>query len=116
MSKADYVRSEIAQGHDGKHPCHWPGCDLRVSPAQWGCRKHWYRLPQGIRNRIWAAFKPGQEKTKTPSAAYIAAAREAQDWIREHGGSFVGHSEGLTQPRLPGKSLFERMTEAQRID
>lgn len=82
MSKADYVRGELSKGHDGKHHCHWPGCEERVAPAVWGCRKHWYRLPIGLRNKVWAAFRPGQEQTKTPSARYIAVAREVQDWIK----------------------------------
>ena len=64
-----------------QHTCHWPGCDQRVPPAMWGCRRHWYQLPLRIRNRIWATYVPGQEITKTPSLAYIAAAKEAQEWI-----------------------------------
>ncbi len=65
------------------HTCHWPGCDRRVPPARWGCRPHWFALPLPLRNRIWATYVPGQEVTKTPSAAYIAAAKEAQQWIAE---------------------------------
>jgi len=64
-----------------QHTCHWPGCDVAVPPSMWGCRAHWFRLPLAIRNRIWATYKPGQEITKTPSKAYIEAAREARDWI-----------------------------------
>lgn len=64
-----------------QHTCHWPGCDKRVPPAMWGCRQHWYRLPLKLRNRIWATYVPGQEITKTPSRAYLDAAKEAQDWI-----------------------------------
>lgn len=67
------------------HTCHWPGCALAVPPSLWGCRPHWYALPKEIRARIWAAYRPGQEITKTPSRAYIAAAQEAQDWIRDNG-------------------------------
>jgi len=65
------------------HTCHWPGCTRRVPPARWGCRVHWFRLPLVLRNRIWATYVPGQEITKTPSAAYIEAARDAQRWIAE---------------------------------
>ncbi|MCP1375362.1 hypothetical protein [Dyella lutea] len=64
------------------HTCHWPGCNRPVPPAKWGCRPHWYQLPLEIRMRISAAYVSGQEITKTPSRAYIEAAREAQDWIR----------------------------------
>lgn len=65
------------------HTCHWPNCTQRVPPARWGCRKHWFALPLRLRNRIWATYVPGQETTKSPSAAYIAAAKEAQQWIAE---------------------------------
>lgn len=81
MSKAAYVRSALAGGNFDRHHCHWPGCERIVPPAAWGCKPHWYKLPEAIRQRIWRAFRPGQEKSKTPSAEYIAAAREAQDWI-----------------------------------
>ena len=79
-SKAAYVR---AQPQTRAHTCHWPGCERQVPPAMWGCRAHWYTLPQPIRNAIWRAYKPGQEVTLTPSNAYIAAAKEAQEWIAE---------------------------------
>ena len=82
--KADYVRS---QPGDGRHCCHWPGCQALVPPAMWGCRRHWYRLPQLLRSKIWRTYRPGQEITKTPSRAYVAVAREVQDWIAKHGGT-----------------------------
>lgn len=79
--KADYVRARVQAGHDGRHLCHWPGCGVAVAPAQWGCRRHWYALPKRLRTKIWRVFRPGQEVTKTPSADYVAVAREVQDWI-----------------------------------
>jgi flavin-dependent thymidylate synthase len=50
----------------------------------WGCRDHWFTLPKYLRDKIWAAYVPGQEITKTPSAAYIAAAHEVQQWIKDY--------------------------------
>jgi hypothetical protein len=47
----------------------------------WGCAAHWYTLPHALRMRIWRTYQPGQEITKTPSVAYLAVAREVQDWI-----------------------------------
>lgn len=82
MSKADYVRS---QGQTRYHHCHWPGCDKQVPPAMWGCRAHWFRLPAGLRSRIWATYKPGQEVSMAPSKAYLDAADAAQAWIKEQG-------------------------------
>ena len=58
-------------------------CRCPVPAALWGCRAHWYALPQRLRNRIWATYRPGQEVTKTPSPEYIAVAHEVQEWIRQ---------------------------------
>ena len=82
--KADYVRAKIAEGRADGHHCHWPGCDKKVPPAQWGCRQHWYKLPMRLRNKIWRAFRPGQEVSKIPSAEYQEVAREVQAWIAEN--------------------------------
>ncbi len=77
--KAAYV---VRQGQTRKHECHWPGCEKQVPPAVWGCKPHWYALPKELRDRIWRAFRPGQEKTLTPSREYVEAARVVQEWIR----------------------------------
>lgn len=50
----------------------------------WGCRPHWYTLPVALRDRIWSAYRPGQEIDKNPSKRYIAVAREAQEWCLAH--------------------------------
>lgn len=63
------------------HTCHWPECTAIVPPRLWGCKMHWYMLPAHLRRRIWETYRPGQEVTKTPSVAYIEAARAVQDWI-----------------------------------
>jgi hypothetical protein len=79
MTKADYVRSQV-QTRD--HHCHWPGCSQQVPPARWGCYRHWKMLPIELQQRIWRTFRPGQEKTMTPSRDYIEAARAVQAWIQ----------------------------------
>jgi hypothetical protein len=84
--KADHVRARIAEGKAGNHHCHWPGCDKKVPPAQWGCRKHWYMLPIGLRSKIWAAYRIGQESDKKPSDKYVGVARQVRSWIKEHHG------------------------------
>lgn len=91
--KADYVRS---QGQTREHHCHWPGCQEQVPPAQWGCKTHWFRLPKSLRDRIWATYRPGQEKDWTPSREYLAAAQAVQEWIRgqEESGSKRGPNRG----------------------
>jgi hypothetical protein len=80
--KAAHVRAEARKG-TGNHTCHWPGCDRRVPPSMWGCKPHWFRLPSSMRNRIWTAYKLGQEISKTPTPEYVAASREAQAWAAQ---------------------------------
>ena len=83
-NKAAYVRSEARKGSGGHH-CHWPDCENPVPPSMWGCKFHWFKLPARLRSRIWATYRPGQEIGKTPSAAYLAVAKEVQDWIVAQG-------------------------------
>lgn len=73
-----------SQGPTRLHACHWPNCSKQVPPAIFMCRAHWFSLPKDIRDRIWMTYVPGQEETKTPSAAYLAVAREAQAFARNH--------------------------------
>lgn len=79
--KVSYVKS---QGQTRDHHCHWPGCTKQVPPAMWGCWNHWRLLPKKLRDKIWASFRPGQEKNMTPSRAYLEVAEEVQEWIRQH--------------------------------
>lgn len=64
-----------------RHTCHWPGCEIAVPPAMWGCWRHWFTLPKALRDLIWETYVPGQEITKTPSEAYLQAAEVVQIWI-----------------------------------
>lgn len=66
------------------HACHWPGCERQVPPAMWGCRSHWYKLPQRLRDEVWLTYRPGQETDGRPSAAYVEVARRVQQWIAQH--------------------------------
>ncbi len=77
-SKADHVRR---QGQDRNHTCHWPGCDKQVPPAMWGCKPHWFALPKTLRDRVWGAYRPGQERRMDPSDEYLTVAHEVQAWI-----------------------------------
>lgn len=78
MTKADYV---LSQPQTRAHRCHWPGCERQVPPAMWGCKTHWFMLPKHLRDKIWRTYRPGQEKTMTPSPAYVEAAQQVQAWI-----------------------------------
>jgi hypothetical protein len=79
-AKVSYV---LREGQTRDHHCHWPGCDAQVPPAKWGCLKHWRLIPKELRDEIWACFRPGQEKTQSPSREYIAVALKVQRWIRQ---------------------------------
>ena len=78
MNKAAYVKS---QSQTRNHECHWPDCTRQVPPAMWGCKQHWFRLPKSLRDKVWAAYVPGQEISMTPSHEYIEVAKEVQTWI-----------------------------------
>lgn len=81
--KADYVRKQ-SQFRD--HHCHWPDCQEQVPPAMWGCKKHWFKLPKRLRDKIWRAYRPGQEVDMRPSKEYLEVAEEVQQWIEEEYG------------------------------
>lgn len=82
-TKAEKVKHVLAAKQDRPHHCHggMPGCKGQCPPAKWGCYPCWMKLPKRLRDAIWAAYKPGQEQTMTPSREYLAVAREVQDWI-----------------------------------
>lgn len=48
------------------HTCHWAGCPVEVPAKLRGCKPHWFALPRKLRNRIWAAYRPGQEIEDRP--------------------------------------------------
>lgn len=83
MSKASKVKWVKSQGQNRDHTCHWPGCDKQVPPAMWGCYYHWMKLPKHLRDKIWAAYRIGQEVSMTPSREYLKVAEEVQQWIKE---------------------------------
>lgn len=79
--KVAHVRREAKKGSNGHH-CHFPGCGKPCPPAMWGCRACWFKLPKYLRDKIWAAYRPGQEVTKTPSREYVLVARAVDEWVR----------------------------------
>jgi len=67
-----------------EHTCHCPHCNTTVPPKLFGCKSCWFFLPKHMRDAIWAAYRPGQERTKDPSQRYLEAARVAVEYLREH--------------------------------
>lgn len=68
-----------------QHFCGWRGCRELVDAWAWGCRKHWFQLPQRIRERILAT-------TKASHAERTAALREAAEWVQAFQGG--GDADG----------------------
>lgn len=58
------------------HECHHPYCKTHVPPRMLACSKHWFALPEELRNRIWRTYVPGQENRKDPSEAYLETMRD----------------------------------------
>ncbi|HQS18641.1 hypothetical protein [Reyranella sp.] len=88
------VRHVLSAGQTREHHCHWPGCEKQVPPAMWGCRMHWYMLPKDLRDKVWRAYRPGQEATMTPSRDYLDVAHQVQAWIAQN------HPPATTEPLL----------------
>lgn len=55
------------------HSCPGPGCREKIPPNVLLCRRHWWMVPQAMRNRLMAIPKP--------SAAYDTAARACVDLL-----------------------------------
>lgn len=78
--KVEHVLSESKKGSHG-HVCHYPGCGRECPPAKWGCRSCWFKLPKHLREKLWAAYRPGQETDKRPSREYIEVAEEIEAYV-----------------------------------
>lgn len=75
--KVDYVLNEARKPDKSGHHCHAEGCDAKVPPAMFMCKRHWFKVPTRLRNKIWDLYEPGQEITKDPTNFYVLAALEA---------------------------------------
>jgi hypothetical protein len=68
-----------------RRDCQWPGCDVQVQSRERPfCTAHWYKLPGGLRHRLWRACRFEADRDHRPSAAYLAVFGEAQAWIADH--------------------------------
>lgn len=59
------------------HHCHARGCRSEVPPRLLMCPSHWRKVPKPLQRDVWRTYRLGQEVTKDPSAAYLAAADAA---------------------------------------
>jgi hypothetical protein len=81
MDRKEKVRYVMKQGQTRPHSCHWPDCDEQIPPALFMCRRHWMKLPKRLRDMIWKAYRPGQERDMRPSREYLRVAEIVQIWI-----------------------------------
>lgn len=58
------------------HTCKATGCNRQVPKRYLMCRKHWYQVPQPIRDAVWAEWANVQT-TGQMSIAYARAVRDA---------------------------------------
>lgn len=56
------------------HDCHALNCSASVPPRMHMCAKHWRMVPKALQDALWANYRRGQERTKTPSVGYLHAA------------------------------------------
>ena len=55
------------------HTCHALGCRTMVPPRLHMCAKHWRMVPRQLQRRLWAEYRPGQERDMQPTPAYLRA-------------------------------------------
>jgi hypothetical protein len=65
------------------HKCLWPECDKLIPLSQWGCRSHWYRLPNNIRAWIGRTYRGGVLRGDHPSRHWLEAHHAALEWIAQ---------------------------------
>lgn len=64
-----------------EHTCHARGCEVAVPPRMFMCKRHWYMLPKPMRDAVWDAYVPGQERRMDPTDAYFAVTHDAIEWL-----------------------------------
>lgn len=81
-----------------RHRCGWPSCAKLVPLDMWGCRAHWYALPQPLRQWIGRAYREGVRTDTHPTRSYVKAHRAALEWI-------AASEEGRPLPRMYGPTF-----------
>lgn len=56
------------------HHCHALNCTANVPPRLHMCPRHWRMVPKALQDDLWANYRRGQERTKSPSVGYLHAA------------------------------------------
>lgn len=61
-----------------RHTCYAKGCERIIPSRMLMCREHWHEVPFALKNAVWDAYEPGQERGKRPSKAWVEAAMAAK--------------------------------------
>jgi hypothetical protein len=78
--------------------CFWPDCAVQVQPHLLCCSAHWYALSRELRQRVLAAYEPGQELRGDPSETYLDVLRDVREFA-------LAHNHGLKVFHPPGGDL-----------
>lgn len=68
---------------ESRHKCHAEECNVDVPPRMLMCLRHWRMVPRKLQVAVWAAYVPGQEIRKDPTAEYLDAQRAAVRAVAE---------------------------------
>lgn len=66
------------------HTCHAIGCNVEVPARLLMCPRHWRLVPVVLKDAVWKTYRPGQERDKQPSPAYLQVAKAAIEAVRAH--------------------------------
>jgi len=69
------------------HKCAAEGCEKIVPSDMLMCRKHWFKVPKDIRDRVWASYRGGMDaEYDVAVAAAVDAIRKREDDAEDEGG------------------------------
>ena len=96
------------------HHCHATGCATAVPPVMFLCKRHWFRLPKALRDRIWATYRAGQCDDMSPSPSYCEAAKAAVTYLAEKEGKAPDVAlYDLILRRQPSDLILRRQPSAE---
>lgn len=72
------------------HHCHALNCPTAVPPRMHMCKRHWSMVPRALQRALWDAYKPGQERSMSPSPTYLRAAAACVRSVAEQEGQPAG--------------------------
>lgn len=70
--------------NDPVHFCHAKGCSTPCKPEHLMCIRHWKMVPELLKAKVYATYRPGQCDDKKPSEAWRRAAHAAIEFVAAH--------------------------------